>query len=187
MAGFDIDELVAQCRGALSESQPALAVRDILERTVADSSAVSDVLAVEEAGLTGLYQSDDITVVRVMWAPGMSLYPHDHRMWATIGVFTGVEDNHFYRRSQEHGLDQLNVKPVDERDVLVMGDDVIHSVTNRQDRFTGAIHVYGGDFFGAPRSEFDPETFEEMPYSVPHTNQVFADANAAYRASKVSR
>lgn len=183
MAGFDVDALVAECRGALHETQPALAVRDILERTIADSSAVADALAIDEAGLTPLHQADDITVVRVMWAPGMSLYPHDHRMWAAIGVFTGVEDNHFYRRSEAHGLDRLNVKRVDEHDVLLMGDDIIHSVTNSQDRFTGAIHVYGGDFFGAPRREFDPETFEEMPYSVPHTVQVFAEANAAYRAS----
>ena len=181
--GFDVDSFVAECREALGESKPTLAIRDILERTLSKPSAVADVLAVDEAGLTPLHQAEDITIVRVMWAPGMSLYPHDHRMWAAIGVFTGVEDNHFYRRVNG-GLTETGVSPVPEGEVLLMGDDVIHSVTNRQDRFTGAIHVYGGDFFGAPRSEFDPVTFEESPYSVPHTEQVFADANAAYRASR---
>jgi hypothetical protein len=29
---------------------------------------------------------------------------------------------------------------------------------------TGAIHVYGGDFFGAERSEWDPETLKEGRY-----------------------
>ena len=183
MAGFDVDELVEQCRGALKESQPALAVRDILQRAVANPSAVADALAVEEGGITPLHQAEDITVVRVMWTPGMSLYPHDHRMWAAIGVFTGVEDNHFYRRA-ERGLDEVSVKPVEQQDVLLMGDDVIHSVTNRQDRFTGAIHVYGGDFFGGKRSEWDLETGVESPYSVPHTQQVFAEANAAYLARR---
>ena len=28
----------------------------------------------------------------------MRLYPHDHRMWAAIGIYQGREDNAFYRR-----------------------------------------------------------------------------------------
>jgi len=41
----------------------------------------------------------------------------------------------------------------------------IHSVTNPIPRLTGAIHVYGGDFFNpARRSEWDPETLLEQPW-----------------------
>jgi predicted metal-dependent enzyme (double-stranded beta helix superfamily) len=29
--------------------------------------------------------------------PGMTLGPHDHCMWAAIGVYTGGEDNTFFR------------------------------------------------------------------------------------------
>lgn len=174
---------VAGCRAALSEAQPALAVGDLLERTLSDSGAVSEVLATEEGGITPLHHAPDLTVVRVVWTPGMSLYPHDHRMWAAIGVFGGVEDNLFYRRANG-GLTQSGLKSVAEQDVLLMGDDVIHSVQNPRDRFTGAIHVYGGDFFGGARSEFDPETFEEKPYDVDNTQRVFDEANAAYRAAR---
>ena len=42
------------------------------------------------------------------------------------------------------------------------GRDIIHSVTNPIARLTGAIHVYGGDFFGVPRSEWDPESLLEQ-------------------------
>jgi predicted metal-dependent enzyme (double-stranded beta helix superfamily) len=28
----------------------------------------------------------------------MTIMPHDHRMWAVIGVYTGREDNIFWRR-----------------------------------------------------------------------------------------
>ena len=28
----------------------------------------------------------------------MTVIPHDHRMWAVIGVYTGREDNIFWRR-----------------------------------------------------------------------------------------
>jgi len=31
-------------------------------------------------------------------------------------------------------------------------------------RVAGAIHVYGGDFFAASRSEWDPETLLEQPF-----------------------
>jgi hypothetical protein len=41
---------------------------------------------------------------------------------------------------------------------------IIHSVTNPIRRLTGAIHVYGGDFFHAERSEWDPETLLDERY-----------------------
>jgi len=34
-------------------------------------------------------------------------------------------------------------------------------VTNPIGKLTGAVHVYGGDFFAAPRSEWDAETPRE--------------------------
>ena len=37
-------------------------------------------------------------------------------------------------------------------------------MTNPLDRLTGAIHVYGGDFFGGGRSEWDPENLLERDY-----------------------
>ena len=46
---------------------------------------------------------------------------------------------------------------------MPLGQDIIHSVTNPIPRLTGAIHVYGGDFFAIERSEWDPETLAEGP------------------------
>jgi hypothetical protein len=40
------------------------------------------------------------------------------------------------------------------------------------------IHVYGGDFFTQPRSEFDPVTLAEQPYDVTRTLALFEAANA---------
>jgi predicted metal-dependent enzyme (double-stranded beta helix superfamily) len=31
----------------------------------------------------------------VVWAPKMTIMPHNHCMWAVIGVYTGREDNIF--------------------------------------------------------------------------------------------
>ena len=95
---FDVDELIADCRAARREDEPRRAVREVVERAVAAPTAVGDALRPTEGGLTVLYNGDDLTVLHVVWAPGMELFPHDHRMWAVIGIYAGQEDNTFYRR-----------------------------------------------------------------------------------------
>ena len=51
-------------------------------------------------------------------------------------------------------------------DVLLLGDDTIHAVTNPLGRLTGAIHVYAGDFVNEPRSQWGPGPVEERPYDI---------------------
>jgi predicted metal-dependent enzyme (double-stranded beta helix superfamily) len=178
---FDVEAFVEECRAALTEAQPTLAVRDALERALADAPAVSRVLERDEGGLEPLHVSDDLTVLNVVWAPGMRLFPHDHRMWAAIGIYGGVEDNEFFRRTPG-GLETSGGASIGVADVLLLGDDAIHAVSNPVERLTGAIHVYGGQFFTTPRSEWDPETLDEHPFDVEHARKAFADANAAWRA-----
>ena len=123
-----------------------------------------------------LHHAEDLTVLHVVWAPGMQLWPHDHRMWAVIGVYGGREDNVFYRRSED-GLKRHGTKVLEGRDSIALGETIIHSVANPLEQITAAIHVYPGDFFDTPRSEWDPETFEEHPYDVEHTLKVFEESN----------
>ena len=58
-----------------------------------------------------------------------------------------------------------------------LDETVIHSVVNPLQRFTGAIHVYGGDFFRMPRSEWAPNTLEERPFDVERARRAYAQAN----------
>lgn len=60
-----------------------------------------------------------------------------------------------------HTITAAGAKSLGERNVALLGRDVIHSVTNPLPRLTGAIHVYTGDFFGVVRNEWDPETLLE--------------------------
>ena len=155
---FDTDAFVADCRGALTEDQPRRAVRDVVERAVADAVAIADALRPSTGGITALCHEPDLTVLHVVWSPHMTLFPHDHRMWAVIGIYGGQEDNAFYRRSAPGArtlVDSGGTQLV-EGDVLALGNDVIHSVTNPRERLTGALHVYGGDFFDTPRSQWGP-------------------------------
>jgi hypothetical protein len=63
---------------------------------------------------------------------------------------------------------------------------VIHAVVNPLTQLTGAIHVYGGDFFAVSRSEFDPDTLEERPYDVEKTKRLFEEANERLRSDSPS-
>jgi predicted metal-dependent enzyme (double-stranded beta helix superfamily) len=178
-----VDEVVARCRGALAEHTPQLAVRDVLEEVVAEPAALERALGpVEEGGIRVLHHAPDLTVLHVAWTPGMAINPHEHRMWAAIAMYGGQEDNAFYRRSPG-GLEPSGGREVLAGEVLLLGDDVIHSVENRRRDFAVALHVYGGDFFSGERSEWAFDTYEERPRDVDGTMRLFQEANARWRAS----
>src|ERR671911_628523 len=174
---FDAERFKEDCLAALQEKTPHAAVKEIVARAVAEPLHVVKALGEPKlAGIETLYRSDQLTILNVLWGPGMRLYPHDHRMWAVIGVYGGQEENAFYHRGEgrltEHGNKTLRTK-----DTLPLRESVIHAVTNPLEHITAAIHVYGGDFFAVPRSEWDPQTLEERPFDIEHANEVFAEAN----------
>src|SRR5205823_10303914 len=67
---------------------------------------------------------------------------------------------------------------------LELGEDIIHSVTNPIGRLTGAIHIYGGDFFGVQRSEWDAETFLERACDGDRMARRFEQANTLARSEE---
>lgn len=174
---FDLDALIADCLAATAESQPLLAVKEILDRAVDEPGEVAAALPPERAGIDRLHVSPELTILKVVWGPGMRIFPHDHRMWAAIAIYGGQEDNTFFRRAPE-GVVPSGGTQLREGEVALLGDDTIHAVANPRREHTGAIHVYGGDFFTQSRSEFDPVTLAESPYSVERTLALFEAANA---------
>jgi predicted metal-dependent enzyme (double-stranded beta helix superfamily) len=164
----------------MAESDSRRAIKEVLERTVAEADAVADALRPREGGLNVLLSGPDLTVLNVVWAPGMQLFPHEHRMWATIAIYAGQEDNTFYRRRPDNPstVVESGGKEVRTGDVLLLGHEAIHGVTNPLDRITGAIHVYGGDFLSQPRSQWGPGPLEERPYDLDVAQAQFSEANA---------
>jgi predicted metal-dependent enzyme (double-stranded beta helix superfamily) len=156
-------------------------VREVVARAVSDPTAVLKGLGAPKRGeVQKLYHSPELTILNVVWAPKMTIMPHDHRMWAVIGVYTGREDNIFWRRvpGKSGGkLEAAGAKALSEGDAEPLGHNIIHSVTNPIRRLTGAIHVYGGDFFNEERSEWDPETLLEDRFNVERAMRDFEDAN----------
>ncbi len=174
---FETQQFINDALTALKETQAQAAIQELVERTVSNPSQIIQQLGEpKRAGIETLYRADDLTILNLYWGPGMELKPHDHRIWAVIGIYGGREQNTFYRRS-EAGLVQHGSKELHTKDTVPLGESVIHSVKNPLDKITAAIHVYGGDFFDTERSEWDPVTLEEQPYSVEDTLRVFEESN----------
>lgn len=183
---FESDKFIQDCCNGLREQNPHAAIREIVARAVSEPSQVLRSLGEPKlSGIQTLYRSGTLTILNVLWGPGMTLYPHDHQMWAVIGIYSGREDNSFYRRS-EGGLIEHGAKTLDLKETIPLGEAVIHAVTNPLDRITAAIHVYGGDFFAVPRSEWDPHTFQERPFNLERARQVFEEANKRLAPESVS-
>ena len=174
---FEKERFIEECHAALKESDTRAAIRELVARAVSEPTHIVRALGEpQRAGVETIYKADDLTILNLCWGPRMVFKPHDHRMWAVIGIYGGREQNIFYRRG-EHGLTQHGTKELGTKETVPLGAAIIHAVTNPLDQITGAIHVYGGDFFATPRSEWDPKTFEEHPYDVEHTMRAFEESN----------
>jgi len=114
------------------------------------------------ARISVIHRSPTLTIFNAAWTPQMNLMPHNHLMWANIGIYTGREDNIFWHDSGRR-IEAFGAKALFEGDTARLPVDAIHSVTNPLLRFTGGIHIYGGDFLDTTRSQWDPETLREEP------------------------
>lgn len=183
---FDLNQFIADCREAVAQDSTHKAVREVLARAVSEPASVLRGLGEpRRSEVQKLYHADSLTILNVVWGPYMTVRPHNHNMWAVIGIYSGREDNIFWRRVKGAGggkIEAVGAEALCEKDAAPLGPDIIHSVTNPIDRLTGAIHVYGGDFFAAERSEWDPGSLREEPYDVEKTLRLFEEANSRYPA-----
>jgi predicted metal-dependent enzyme (double-stranded beta helix superfamily) len=179
---FETEKFIEDCKRAVAEDDSHKAVREVIAEAVSDPNAIVKTLGMPtEAGFTPLYHSDGLTILNFAWAPLMTLMPHNHNMWAVIGIYSGREDNIFWRRTED-GIEAAGAKELCIKDAAPLGKDAVHSVTNPIEKITAALHVYGGDFFAPGRSEWDAETLEERPFDVERSRRLFREANERFAA-----
>ena len=160
---MDLDTFVADCESAIQKSGCQPAIKEILERYISNPTQVlNDLGEPSKAEIALIHRSATLTIFNAVWAPNMTIMPHNHLMWANIGIYTGREDNIIWKETDD-GIEAFGAEALFAKDTSCMPLDAVHSVTNPLPRFTGGIHVYGGDFFDQPRSRWDPETLEEIP------------------------
>lgn len=184
---FDLQHFIAECRAALAADPSHRLVREAVVRAVSEPAAVLRGLGEpKRAEIQKLLHTSDLTILNVIWGPMMTVAPHNHQMWAVIGIYSGREDNIFWRHLPDGSgkVEAAGARALCVGDVEPLGHNIIHSVTNPISRLTGAIHVYGGDFFAAERSEWDSETLMESRYDAERMMRRFEQANTAFRVDR---
>lgn len=179
---FDRDRFIEDCIKTVGEGEGAIS--ELVAAAVADGARVlAELGEPTHAGIDTLYRAPNLTIINFVWAPCMSLMPHDHHMFSVVGIYTGREDNVFWRRTAG-GIEAYGAKSLGGGDIATLGRDAIHSVLNPIAKMTCAIDVYGGDFFAPPerRSMWDHETLVEGPWDVERAKAAFAAAEARFNA-----
>ena len=164
-AMFDIARFIIQCEAAVATDGGRKVVREILTAAVSDPAGIISALGEpRRAGDQVLHRSPRLTILHIAWPPSFTQTPHNHLLWAEIGVYRGREDNIFWRRTPDTkwSIEAIGAASLCAGRCLSLEHDVIHSVANPLDRVTAGLHVYGGDLSaGAPRSAWDGETLVE--------------------------
>lgn len=174
---MEIERFIADCITANEETDAQAAVNEVLARAVSTPAAVLAALGDPgKAGLNVLLSSPTLTIFAATWTPQMNLMPHNHLMWANIGIYTGREDNIFWKRTSD-GIKAFGANALFVKDTAMLTEDALHSVTNPLQRFTGGIHIYGGDFFDTQRSQWNSETLEEEPSDGTRIREIFQREN----------
>jgi predicted metal-dependent enzyme (double-stranded beta helix superfamily) len=125
-----------------------LAIKEILDRAVAEPDAVAATLQAKP-GVDVLHRSPDLTVISVLPVGLPATPPHDHRMWALVGIYGGQEDNEFFRRA-DTGLAESGGRSLRVSDTLAMGDDTIHAIRNPSTTARSPPSMYTATTWSAP-------------------------------------
>lgn len=179
MDSFAIDDFVGACLDAVrGEGHGGQAVREVLDRTLSRPSRIEAAVGqpTDIPLFATWHRSDELTILHVVWPPSVDLFPHDHQMWATIGLYGGREDNAFFRRRPDERLDPSGTTTLGTGDTVVLGRETVHAVANPSTEWTAAIHCYGGDYFGVPRSMWPDADGPSESFDVRRLSRVLEDA-----------
>ncbi len=159
---FDLQQFIAACRADRGDVR---AVAEHVRAAIARPDAVRTAIVAAGAGDRVLYQDDEITVLNVRIPPGYRTPPHDHTIWAVVGIYEGQEDNTFYRLEAGAPV-AVETHAVLAPGVLTLDGETIHAIANPLASVTAGLHVYGGHLDNAPRSLWDPDTGVREPFTV---------------------
>jgi predicted metal-dependent enzyme (double-stranded beta helix superfamily) len=171
------EEFVEALRQAAREDRSQRSVEPLLREALATWAGPPPWLgSPTKADISLLHADDQITVMHIVWPPHLITEPHNHNLWVTIALYQGRENNVLWSRDGD-SIVAVGAETVYQGEVFSLDADAIHSVHNPLNRYTGAIHVYGGDFMATPRSEWDPEDLVERPRNMEAARLAFAKAD----------
>jgi predicted metal-dependent enzyme (double-stranded beta helix superfamily) len=158
---FNPDELVHRCLSGLTATDPVGLAAEAMASALADCGGAQRTF--QEGAFNVLYWSPKLLIFQGTGQPGVWSRIHDHKMWAVIGVFRGVERNEFFERGDTR-LRKTSELDIQAGQAKVLDPDVIHRSGNPDTEPNGWLNVYGGDLIHAVRSQWDDDGTNERPY-----------------------
>jgi predicted metal-dependent enzyme (double-stranded beta helix superfamily) len=158
----------------LSDEKTLALLASPLERIISRQDCLAEVApdgnADPEKGFT-IYRADDLSIMCVVWQPGVGTPIHNHNGWALEGIISGMERNRNFARRDDGSqpwvasLEEVepSVVKTGETTCLDLPPNDIHAVEIPGGK-TLAIHVYGNDLAKQWRYQFDAETGEVKPF-----------------------
>jgi predicted metal-dependent enzyme (double-stranded beta helix superfamily) len=178
---FDRAGFIAACEAAVASGGGQREIRALLEEAISDRRRViAELGEPKRAGIEVMHRSKNVTILNLVWGPHMTATPHNHHMWATIGMYAGREDNIYWRVLPDGAkwpIEAAGASSFMPGDVGTLGPDIIHSVTNPLGKLTAALHVYGGDFLKQKREQWDEETLACRPFDTDVARRAFEESN----------
>lgn len=164
-ATFDLEALVTDLREAAQGETPHRAVRKILERTVTDHEAVASAMPMFAEDDVILFEDDSVSIWHCRFHPSKTVPAHDHRVHATIGVYSGAERNDFFEPDPAGGIRKKSEVVLSAGNVLQIGPSAIHAVGCASETPCLGIHVYLGALTRIDRALYDTQKGEVLSFS----------------------
>lgn len=131
------------------------------------TSAHREIDAEQGFGSHLVFEDDnhDLALFIVSWAPGRGAPPHDHGTWGVVCGMMGEETNTAWRRTAG-GIERAGDYVIGPGDLVTVGPEDIHSVTNLTDRPAVSLHLYGRHLNHVARNRYDPVAGSVHPFVV---------------------
>jgi predicted metal-dependent enzyme (double-stranded beta helix superfamily) len=153
-----------RCRSALRAADVLAELAVVVAEALVDRASLRSAIASGEGLRVVVHcEGPELTVVQFASPKGFEFPPHHHTMVSAVGVYADAEENVYYE-ADAAGLRETRRRHVSTGDVAVHAADVIHSVSSAGGEPLAALHVYGGGFFRAPRSEWRGSPFARHDY-----------------------
>ncbi len=163
MTGFVLDDFIQKTRAAALADDAVKRVRELMTDVFREPESIRAAMSHFEGDDEVLFEDDTVSIWFVHFVPGLHVPPHDHQTTATIGVYEGAEDNHFYL-CEAGKLVHKSSKRVGPGEVIALKPDGIHSVEAANDAQSCGIHVYLAKLTTIERSLFDWDSGEASPF-----------------------
>jgi len=164
MAQFNLDDFIQELRVAAATDDAVKRVRQLMTDAFRDPESIQAAMPHYDNDDEVLFEDNSVSIWFVRFVSGLHVPPHDHQTTATIGVYEGAEDNHFYLCEAQQLVHKTS-KRVGPGEVIALKPDGIHSVEAAGGAQSCGIHVYLAKLTTIERSLFDWDSGEACPFT----------------------